>query len=198
MKATSIVAAAVVASLGFSSVSFAQGWRDRGDHPGQRAHERRLERVEPRHERRMERVDARHDRRHDRQDRWERRQDRHDARDWRHERRYHVQPVAPVYQSRPSYHVQPVAPVYQSRPSYHWRPAPYYAPRVHYTHAAPRYYYRGDRLPVEYRRHMVVVNDWNTYGLYAPPYGHQWVRSDTGEILLIALATGIIANLLLR
>jgi Ni/Co efflux regulator RcnB len=184
MKPISLIAATVAASLGLSSVSYAQGWRDRDDHPGQRAHERREQRFENRQERREQRFEHRQDRREQRfEHRQDRRDDRWEARsDW--QRRHHA---APQY-------VQPAQPVYRHA----WRTAPYYAPQVHYVNAAPRYYYRGDVLPWEYRRNMVVVNDWNTYGLYAPPYGHQWVRSDTGEILLIALATGLIANLLLR
>jgi Ni/Co efflux regulator RcnB len=41
------------------------------------------------------------------------------------------------------------------------------------------------------------VNDWHAYhGLYAPPSGHQWVNVD-GELLLVALTTGLIANAIL-
>lgn len=175
MKATAIAAAAVAASLGFGSVSFAQDGRgDRDERRTERRadrmenrQERRLERIENRQERRLERIDNRHDRREARND-------------WRDDRRHSVRAVPPVHQRQ------------------QWRTAQRYAPRVHYINTAPRYYYRGDVLPYEYRRHMVVVNDWNNYGLYAPPYGHQWVRSDTGEILLIALATGLIANLLMQ
>lgn len=184
MKPTSFIAATVAASLGLSSVSFAQGWAGRDGHPGERAHERREQRFEQRQDRRAERFEQRQDRREHRfEHREDRRHDQWQARqDWQ---RHHT--PQPVY-------VQPARPVY----SHAWRNAPYYAPRVQYINAGPRYYYRGDVLPWEYRRHMMVVNDWNTYGLYAPPYGHQWVRSETGEILLIALATGLIANLLLR
>jgi Ni/Co efflux regulator RcnB len=175
MKPTRIACAAIAASLGFSSLSFAQGWQGRGDDRFERREERREQRFDHRQERREQRFEHRQDHREDRHDRrhFEARQERH----W----------------SPPQY-VQPARPAY----SHAWRTAPYYAPRVQYINSAPRYYYRGDVLPYEYRRHMVVVNDWNAYGLYAPPYGYQWVRSDTGEILLIALATGLIANLLLR
>ena len=188
MKPLSIIAATMAASLGLSSVSYAQGWAGRDGHPGERAHERREQRFEQRQERRAERFEERQDRR---EHRFEHREDR------RHEQRHEQWQARQEWQHRhaaPPVYVQPARPVY----SHAWRTAPYYAPRVQYIHSGPRYYYQGDVLPWEYRRHMMVVNDWNTYGLYAPPHGYQWVRSDTGEILLIALATGLIANLLLR
>lgn len=58
-------------------------------------------------------------------------------------------------------------------------------------------YHRGDRLPAEYRHHNYVVNDWRGHGLSAPPRGYQWVQSGS-DYLLIAVATGIIAQLLLN
>jgi Ni/Co efflux regulator RcnB len=40
------------------------------------------------------------------------------------------------------------------------------------------------------------VNDWRAHHPYAPPYGYQWVRADDGgDFLLVAIATGLIANL---
>lgn len=59
---------------------------------------------------------------------------------------------------------------------------------------APRFR-RGDYLPPEYRHHY--VQDWRAHRLYAPPPGYQWVQVDTGDYLLIAVGTGVIANLLL-
>jgi Ni/Co efflux regulator RcnB len=58
-------------------------------------------------------------------------------------------------------------------------------------------YYRGDRLPPEYRHRQYVVNDWRGHHLSAPPRGYQWVQSG-GDYVLIAIATGIIAQLLLN
>ena len=69
--------------------------------------------------------------------------------------------------------------------------------RRHGRGAGPNHeYYRGDRLPSEYRHRNYVVNDWRSHNLSAPPRGHQWVQSG-GDYLLIAVATGIIAQLLL-
>lgn len=58
-------------------------------------------------------------------------------------------------------------------------------------------YYRGDRLPAEYRHKNYVVNDWRSHNLSAPPRGYQWVQSGA-DYVLIAVATGIIAQLLLN
>jgi len=57
-------------------------------------------------------------------------------------------------------------------------------------------FYRGDRLPAEYRHRQYVINDWRGHNLSAPPRGYQWVQSG-GDYILIAVATGIIAQLLL-
>ena len=57
-------------------------------------------------------------------------------------------------------------------------------------------YYRGDRLPAEYRHRQYVVDDWRGHNLSAPPRGYRWVQSGN-DYILIAIATGIIAQLLL-
>lgn len=62
---------------------------------------------------------------------------------------------------------------------------------------APQYR-RGDHLPYELRQNRHYVNDWRAHRLYAPPQGYQWVQADSGDYLLVALATGLIANLLLN
>lgn len=61
----------------------------------------------------------------------------------------------------------------------------------------PNYqYYRGDRLPPEYRHRNYVVNDWRSHRLSAPPRGYHWVQSGN-DYILIAIATGVIAQLIL-
>jgi Ni/Co efflux regulator RcnB len=66
-----------------------------------------------------------------------------------------------------------------------------------YRSYAPRFQ-RGAYLPHEYRSHGYYVNDWRAHrGLYAPPYGHQWVQVGS-DYMLVALATGLIANLLMQ
>jgi Ni/Co efflux regulator RcnB len=55
---------------------------------------------------------------------------------------------------------------------------------------------RGQRLAVNQRRY--VVNDWSQRGLRAPPRGYRWVRenNNSGDYLLIAVASGLIASIL--
>ncbi|MDG2537588.1 RcnB family protein [Dyella jiangningensis] len=60
------------------------------------------------------------------------------------------------------------------------------------------WYHRGGYVPVEYRDRRYVVEDWRVYNLAPPPPEHQWVRSDTGEFLLVAAATGIITDIIIN
>ncbi|MDW2980913.1 MAG: RcnB family protein [Rhodanobacter sp.] len=60
------------------------------------------------------------------------------------------------------------------------------------------WYRRGGYLPVEYRSTRYVVYDWRRDHLREPPRGYHWVRSDNGDFLLVAIATGVIVDLLLN
>lgn len=55
---------------------------------------------------------------------------------------------------------------------------------------------------MDYRRGyggpVYMVNDYYRYDLRHPPRGHRWIRDDRGNYLLVAIATGIIADLLLH
>ncbi|GHH48582.1 MULTISPECIES: RcnB family protein [Gammaproteobacteria] len=53
---------------------------------------------------------------------------------------------------------------------------------------------KGDRLPRDHRG--VYVSDYARYGLKPPPPGHQWRRVDN-DYVLVAVATGIIASVIL-
>jgi Ni/Co efflux regulator RcnB len=58
-------------------------------------------------------------------------------------------------------------------------------------------YYQGDRLPPQYRSRQYVVEDWRGHQLSAPPRGYHWVQSG-GDYILVAIATGVILQLLLN
>lgn len=60
-----------------------------------------------------------------------------------------------------------------------------------------RQFRRGERLPPEYRHRNYVVDDWRGHHLQAPPRGSQWVQVG-GDYVLVAVATGIILQLLLN
>lgn len=55
---------------------------------------------------------------------------------------------------------------------------------------------KGQRLNRNQQRY--VVNDWSRRGLRAPPRGYRWVRenNNSGDYLLVAAATGLIASIL--
>jgi Ni/Co efflux regulator RcnB len=171
MKTSAIVCAVLAGSFGLSSVALAQDGRrfDRGD---------RGDRAERRHE---QRADRREDRREERREAWrnQQRQDRAFRQGWQ-----------AGYQ-QPRYN--PPQHVYQ-QPRYN---------QPHYVYQQPSYraahrFHRGSYLPYQYRQQPYYVNNWHAYpSLYAPPYGHQWINVD-GEFLLVALATGLIANALLN
>lgn len=57
---------------------------------------------------------------------------------------------------------------------------------------------RGGYVPQEYRGSRYAISDWRGHrGLYAPQRGYQWVQAGN-DYLLVAIATGLIANVLLN
>jgi Ni/Co efflux regulator RcnB len=107
----------------------------------------------------------RHDRRDDRRD-W--RDDRRDdRRDWRDDRRDDRRDWRDDRRERRGW--------YDSRGSHRdWGRGDYFRYRPHYSN-------------------FVVVNDYHRYRLPPPRYGQHYYRdNDTGEILLIAAATGLV------
>lgn len=114
--------------------------------------------------------DRRADHRRDHR-RADRRQDR--RHDRRHDGRYDRRDTRVVYVPRP---------VVVRHPSAYRGPPPW-ARGHHYRHGgyAPTY----------------VVHDYGPYGLRQPPRGHHWRRSDAGDFLLVAIATGIIADVII-
>lgn len=58
-------------------------------------------------------------------------------------------------------------------------------------------FHKGDRLPLEYRHKQYVVDDWRGHRLSAPPRGYHWVQTG-GDYVLVAIATGIILQILLN
>jgi Ni/Co efflux regulator RcnB len=57
-------------------------------------------------------------------------------------------------------------------------------------------WYRGGRLPPQYRGHQYVVDNWRAHRLSAPPRGYHWVQAGS-DYVLVAIATGVIASILL-
>lgn len=55
---------------------------------------------------------------------------------------------------------------------------------------------RGDRIPVAYLEPRYYIDDYNRYGLRAPPDGYRWVRPMDDRYLLVQVATGLILDAL--
>lgn len=77
----------------------------------------------------------------------------------------------------------------------------HHAPQHHYNGMHDRgrhegWYKRGGHVPSEYRRGGYVVTDWRARRLREPPRGYEYVRSDNGDFLMVAVATGVIASII--
>ena len=58
-----------------------------------------------------------------------------------------------------------------------------------------RRWYRGATIPYDYRRSW-YINDYRRHGWRAPPRGYGYYRTDSGDIVVAAIATGVILSLL--
>lgn len=57
--------------------------------------------------------------------------------------------------------------------------------------------HRGGKLPPAWRSNHYVVDDWRGHGLSRPPRGYHWVQAGS-DYLLVAIASGLIAQVILR
>ena len=121
------------------------------------------------------RGDARAHRQDDRNDRRDDRRDSRQAQHW-NQREHNG-----YYSNGRFYYGQPSAQI-QSRRDY--RPA-------------YQQWRRGERLP-SYARQQYREVDWRREHYRAPPRGYHYVRDDRGEVLLVAVATGVILSILLN
>jgi Ni/Co efflux regulator RcnB len=64
-------------------------------------------------------------------------------------------------------------------------------------HAQPAHeaWQRGHAVPERYRANSYVVTDYKTRHLREPPRGYHWIRDEDNNFLLVAISTGIIADL---
>ena len=56
---------------------------------------------------------------------------------------------------------------------------------------------RGGHIPSDFRNRQYVVTDYRAYHLNPPPRGQQWVQVGS-DYVLVAIATGLIANIILN
>ena len=69
--------------------------------------------------------------------------------------------------------------------------------RGHHDNGLHRGWNKCERLPEIYLQPRYYVTDYRVYHLAAPRPGYHWVRVPDGRFLLVAAATGVIADILL-
>ena len=101
---------------------------------------------------------------------------RHERREWRDDRRHYRNGYRQGYRDA------------------RYNDRRYYAPppRVVYR---PYGFQRGHRYSHYYGGPVYVINDYDRYHVRRPPHGHRWIRDDRGNMLMVAIATGIIADI---
>ncbi len=67
----------------------------------------------------------------------------------------------------------------------------------YYYNARGPEFRRGGYIPREFRNRQYVVNDYRTYQLAPPQRNQQWVQVG-GDYVLIGIATGLIASVILN
>lgn len=177
-------AAVVALALSTTAAPLAAEAQGRRDDRREWRQDRRDDRREWRQDRRDDRRDWRQDRRDDRRDyrrdnRWD------DRRDYRADRRWDRN-------NRDWWRGRPEFRDYRGARNGYW-----YAPGYGYYRVEPRYYghrwTRGSYLPRSYRTYY--VRDPYAYNLRPAPPGYRYVHAGN-DIVLIAVATGLIASVL--
>lgn len=67
----------------------------------------------------------------------------------------------------------------------------------HHDNGLHRGWHKGDRLPVVYLAPRYYITDYRAFRLEPPRPGYRWVRVPDGRIVLVAIASGVIADILL-
>ena len=86
------------------------------------------------------------------------------------------------YTYKNKWHYGPPPAAYRSRPDF----SPGYQP-----------WRKGQRLPTYFRQHYGAVN-YQAEHLRKPPRGYHWVRDERGNYLMVAIASGLIADLIIN
>jgi Ni/Co efflux regulator RcnB len=63
-------------------------------------------------------------------------------------------------------------------------------------HHAQRQWARGQRLPSTYRTRDHMVRDYSNRGWRRPPHGYAYYTTDTGDVVMAAVATGVISSII--
>jgi Ni/Co efflux regulator RcnB len=72
-----------------------------------------------------------------------------------------------------------------------------YDSRDNYDHRDNGHHWRrGQRLDHRYHSRSYIVTDYHRYGWRAPPRGYAYYRTDNGDVVLAAIATGVISSVI--
>lgn len=125
-----------------------------------------------------------------------RRWDRHDDRRQGWDRREHWRDHRD-HRGRVVYREVHRGPVIVYGPGHGFGPPPrYYGPPP--RHYGPPRWARGHRIHDYGWAPTYVIVDYGRHGLRHPPHGHHWRRDERGDWLLVAIASGIIAEVIFR
>lgn len=66
----------------------------------------------------------------------------------------------------------------------------------HDNRGGPHHWRKGERLDPRFHSRGYVVNDWHRHGWRAPPRGYAYYRTDSGDVVLAAVASGVVASVI--
>jgi Ni/Co efflux regulator RcnB len=66
-----------------------------------------------------------------------------------------------------------------------------------YQHAR-RQWERGQMLPQTYRSGHYMVSDYRSHGWNRPPRGYAYYNTDSGDVVMAAVATGVISSIIVN
>ena len=63
---------------------------------------------------------------------------------------------------------------------------------------ARRQWERGQRLPSNYRARHYMISDYRSHGWNRPPRGYAYYNTDNGDVVMAAIATGVISSIIIN
>ena len=68
----------------------------------------------------------------------------------------------------------------------------------HDYNRAVRRWERGQSLPSTYRSNHYMISDYRTHGWNRPPRGYAYYNTDSGDVVMAAIATGVISSIIVN
>ena len=66
----------------------------------------------------------------------------------------------------------------------------------HHDNRAYHHWRKGERLDPRFHSRGYMVSDWRRHGWRAPPRGYAYYRTDGGDVVMAAVATGVVASVI--